>query len=89
MANKEQEQVMPRELTDQQLEKVDGGTQAGNLLFTGRPEKPAPTVQKGDSPKAGSLIYKEEKSTGKKKTIEEIGGIEGILLSGGNGPELC
>ena len=89
MTNQNKEQVIPQELTDRQLEKVDGGTQAGNLLFTGKAAKPASTVQKGASPKAGSLVHKEVKATGEKKTIEEIGGIEGILLSGGNGPELC
>ena len=87
MANREKEQDIPQELTDQQLEKVDGGGQAGSLLFTGSKPKTANEVQKGEKPKAGNLLY-EEKSFDKKKTIEEKDGIEGILLSGG-GPKYC
>ncbi len=88
MANtrKDLEQDMPLELTDQQLEKVDGGADAGNLLFTGKSAKPIRTIQRGEAPKAGQLIHKEENDF-RKKSIEEKDGLDGILLSGG-GPKI-
>ena len=55
----------PLELDEAQLEQAAGGVHAENLLFTRVPDKPAPTVQKGPAPKAGGLIHKEVKSTGK------------------------
>ena len=50
-----------KELQDEQLDQVSGGTQAGNLLFTGKAVKPVTTVQKGAAPKAGSLVWREVK----------------------------
>ncbi len=76
-------------LNEEELGGVNGGTQAGNLLFTGKSVKAATAVQKGAAPKAGGLVHKEVKSTGKTKTITEKDGIEGILLSGGGDTKYC
>ena len=77
------------ELTEKQMAKISGGD-PGNLLFSGKAApKVKPVVQKGTTPKAGSLVNKEVKASGKKKTITEKDGIDGILLSGGGGPKLC
>ncbi len=57
MANRKKEQDMPLELTDQQLEKVDGGMEAGNLPFTGKTTGSSETVQKGPAPEAGGLVH--------------------------------
>lgn len=89
MENRIKEQGVPQELTDQQLEKVDGGAQAGNLLFTGKTVKPGNTLYAGERPKAGNLILEEKRSSDKRKTILDKDGIEGILLSGGGRPEIC
>ena len=75
-------------LNEDELDGVSGGTQAGNLLFTGKSVKAVSTVQTGAAPKAGNLVHK-VKSTGKTKTIAEKDGIDGILLSGGDGPTYC
>ncbi len=83
---KENEMNSLRELDLEEMDHVSGGTQAGNLLFTGKSVKAVSTVQKGAAPKAGGLVYTEVKSTGKRKTIAEREGLDGILLSGGDGP---
>ncbi len=76
-------------LNEDELDGVSGGTQAGNLLFTGKSVKAATAVQKGAAPKAGGLVHTEVKTTGKTKTITEKDGIDGILLSGGGGAKYC
>ena len=79
----DREMNMPLELTDQQLEKVDGGMQAENLQFTEKTAKSASTVQKGAAPKEGSLVHKEANPTDNTKTIEDKNGIEGLFSGGG------
>jgi hypothetical protein len=76
-------------LNEDELDGVSGGTQAGNLLFTGKSVKAVSTVQTGAAPKAGNLVHTKVKSSGKPKTITERDGIDGILLSGGDGPTYC
>ena len=75
-------------LNEDELDGVSGGTQAENLLFTGKSVKAVSTVQTGAAPKAGGLVHK-VKSTGKTKTIAERDGLDGLLLSGGDGPTYC
>ena len=67
------------ELSMDQMEKVTGGMQASNLIFTGKTVKYTNAVQKGESPKAGGLVHKEARTS--RTIIDE--GIEGIHLSGG------
>ena len=78
-----------RELSLDEMDKVSGGTQASNLIFTGKSVKAVKTVQKGEAPKAGNLVHKVVTGSGQTKVLTEKEGLDGILLSGDGGSDYC
>ena len=72
-----------RELTDDELENVNGGTEP--LIFTGKTANAHSSAEKGKAPKIIGQTYKDVNGSGHTTIPREDGGSNGIILPGGGG----